>query len=223
MSTRATYRLTEKSDRRNLSVTCYIHHDGYPDGGAYYLWNALKAMETGGKGGLITSFIRANEGAELTNSHDEHGDTEYRYEITQDGYGVDNVTVRVLERKDYGKDWTGCYIGSLVHFLNTHTALSSGERFTTLKQISHGHRTGHWLNVALAKHAIESPLSHLEIWCKNAVMSPEAYNWTSCVSECEQLLEAFPELVAEYFPRLGSAQVELKEKWEAKQAEKVRV
>lgn len=223
MSTRATYKLTEKSERRNLSVTCYIHHDGYPDGGAYYLWNAFRAMEAGSKGGLITSFIRANDGAELTNGHTEHSDTEYRYDIVQDGYGVDNVTVRVSKRDIDGNEWSGCWIGSLVNFLNTHTRLSGQEGFTELKKVDHGYRTGHWMNATMAKHAIENPLSSLEIWSKNGVMSPQACNWTNCVRECEQLLNAFPELVAEYFPRLGSAQVTLQETWEAKQREKAQV
>jgi len=67
MSTRATYQfITECSD-----VTVYIHHDGYPQGAAQYLNEAMTAEK----------FIRKNENAEITISHESHADTEYRYTI----------------------------------------------------------------------------------------------------------------------------------------------
>tara|TARA_B110000503_G_scaffold42230_1_gene69210 strand:+ start:1070 stop:1387 length:318 start_codon:yes stop_codon:yes gene_type:complete len=67
MSTRATYQfITDFSD-----VTCYIHHDGYPQGAAQYLNEAMTAEK----------FIRKNEKAEITISHESHADTEYRYTI----------------------------------------------------------------------------------------------------------------------------------------------
>ena len=67
MSTRATYQfITESSD-----VTVYIHHDGYPQGAAQYLNEAMTAEK----------FIRKNEKSEITFSHESHADTEYRYTI----------------------------------------------------------------------------------------------------------------------------------------------
>jgi hypothetical protein len=67
MSTRATYQfITETSN-----VTLYVHHDGYPEGAAHYLEDAFTAEK----------FLRKNERAEITESHDRHGDTDYRYTI----------------------------------------------------------------------------------------------------------------------------------------------
>jgi hypothetical protein len=67
MSTRATYQFITPSH----TTTCYVHHDGYPEGAADYLRDAFTAEQ----------FLRKNEHAELTGGHDAHGDTEYRYTI----------------------------------------------------------------------------------------------------------------------------------------------
>jgi len=74
MSTRATYKFV--SERRGAgSHTAYIHHDGYPTGAAGYLTNQGRAISD------INTFIRANEQAEMTQDHDSHADTDYRYTI----------------------------------------------------------------------------------------------------------------------------------------------
>ena len=74
MSTRATYKFV--SERRGAgSHTAYIHHDGYPIGAAGYLTNQGRAISD------INTFIRANEQAEMTQDHDSHADTDYRYTI----------------------------------------------------------------------------------------------------------------------------------------------
>jgi len=68
MSTRATYEFS----LGDKTTYCYKHHDGYPEGAAEW----LKGVRT------AEDFIRKNEGVEITESHDIHGDTEYRYRIT---------------------------------------------------------------------------------------------------------------------------------------------
>jgi len=87
MSTRATYKFV--SDWAGTH-TAYIHHDGYPIGAAGYLsndavinkynrdvmTNPIIAPITN-----INTFIRANEQAEMTQDHDSHADTDYRYTI----------------------------------------------------------------------------------------------------------------------------------------------
>lgn len=76
MSTRATYKFRRQYHR---DVTVYIHHDGYPEGAAgLYLVPAIEMAA-----GYLTPewFIRANERAEITDGHEAHGDTEYRYTI----------------------------------------------------------------------------------------------------------------------------------------------
>jgi hypothetical protein len=72
MSTRATYQFISEWSGTH---TAYIHHDGYPEGAANYLSNGEKPITS------IDSFIRANDKAEMTSSHEAHGDTEYRYTV----------------------------------------------------------------------------------------------------------------------------------------------
>ena len=74
MSTRATYKFVSEW-RGAGSHTAYIHHDGYPIGAAGYLTNQGRAISD------INTFIRANEQAEMTQDHDSHADTDYRYTI----------------------------------------------------------------------------------------------------------------------------------------------
>ena len=83
MSTRATYEID--------GSIFYIHHDGYPAGAAFYLFNMVKASNAAGnrtgwdvwdsqncRGGLAFAFISGNGNCEPTDGHDAHGDTEYR-------------------------------------------------------------------------------------------------------------------------------------------------
>ena len=105
MSTRATYGFSssEKPD-----ITLYIHHDGYPEGAAIYVRNALQESGYQARRKLLgeastfehpsfqrpippsqrpndyftaEGFIRANDRAEIARSHERHGDTEYRYDF----------------------------------------------------------------------------------------------------------------------------------------------
>ena len=59
-------------------------------------------------GGLAERFIRANERAEITSGHDEHGDTDYQYSISSKGV----VTVKkstYVAPKTEGGDWVRRY------------------------------------------------------------------------------------------------------------------
>lgn len=112
MSTRATY----KFESREGVHTIYCHHDGYPAGAAAKFYSTLISPS---KGNLATQFIRANDGAELTASHEIHGDTDFTYTIT--GQGPD-ATVCVSKR-DYdapsgAKEWVGVCICSLASFVD---------------------------------------------------------------------------------------------------------
>ena len=85
MGTRATYQfLGQYSDAANALVI-YSHWDNYPSGAAANLLSAACEYAKGGrfeprKYRLNTiEFIRAVPGAEITESHESHGDTEYRY------------------------------------------------------------------------------------------------------------------------------------------------
>lgn len=83
MATRATYTFTGK-----VTVHTYIHYDGYPQGAANYFQNMLdvfvKQRESRNlRGGAAEQFIRGNTLAELTSKWDDHGDTEYHYEVDE--------------------------------------------------------------------------------------------------------------------------------------------
>jgi hypothetical protein len=85
MSTRATYLVN--------GTPFYIHTDGYPEGAAEYfrqMIGALTAPAADGlavgaiadrRGGLVHAFIRGNDRAEPTESHQAHGDTKYRWDV----------------------------------------------------------------------------------------------------------------------------------------------
>tara|TARA_R110002126_G_scaffold157206_3_gene304769 strand:- start:517 stop:861 length:345 start_codon:yes stop_codon:yes gene_type:complete len=101
MSTRATYQFkTEHSGTH----TVYIHYDGYPLGASHYLENAISEK------GLVSTerFLRFNKNAQLTKSHEAHGDTEYRYTITGDN-------ILVFKRID--QNWVQKFDGIIVDFI----------------------------------------------------------------------------------------------------------
>jgi YD repeat-containing protein len=85
MSTRATYRIKPACDWQT-AATIYIHHDGYEAGAAHYLASMLACDND--RGGWVCMFIRANDGAELTERHEAHGDTEYRYDLDEKARSV---------------------------------------------------------------------------------------------------------------------------------------
>jgi hypothetical protein len=73
MSTRATYQFISEWSGTH---TVYIHHDGYPEGAAEYF-----TKENGAPIVKVETFLRSNEKAELTKSHEIHGDSEFRYTV----------------------------------------------------------------------------------------------------------------------------------------------
>lgn len=80
MSTRATYRFD--AGPHTPAVTFYIHYDGYLEGAASYFLAAV--LHENARGGLVAQFIRANDDAEFTDSHERHADTEFRYTVAAD-------------------------------------------------------------------------------------------------------------------------------------------
>lgn len=94
MSTRATYRIKEFGGIEPYIEYFYIHYDGYPEGAACYFKQLLKNYEflkeerikghshwRPGKAIIAFGMIPLSE---LTRDHEEHGDTEYRYNIYLD-------------------------------------------------------------------------------------------------------------------------------------------
>ena len=103
MATRATYRF-------NTGHTAYHHWDGYPQGAAQLLANAVL------DGGDLTfqAFLDANEKAEETESHQIHGDTEYRYDIVRDRQG--GWRIKCSERLDFSDKWRIAFYGPVSEF-----------------------------------------------------------------------------------------------------------
>lgn len=105
MATRATYQIGDS--------TFYCHWDGYPRGAAVRFINMINAKVsfdeksiTGIKevrGGYPFAFIRGNLDAEPTDSHDAHGDTEYRYTLSIHAKGTVLVSVDMYNR--VSEDW----------------------------------------------------------------------------------------------------------------------
>jgi hypothetical protein len=129
MSTRATYRFEKRLRAHGPShpaLTLYIHHDGYPSGAAAYFW-AAHHFET--RGCFAEAFIRANDRAELTDSHQVHGDTEYRYSLTD---GVLKAEKGFYDSTDT-KQWRTIFEGPYWQFINANP--ESIEGFTPIREI----------------------------------------------------------------------------------------
>lgn len=116
MSTRATYEID--------GFTFYIHHDGYPEGAAMYFNNALKwpqqAEERAPNASFADDFMRANPRAELTESHDAHADTEFRYTVWTEGdfrFGPRTIYVRCESVRFMGENPRTIYEGTLDEFI----------------------------------------------------------------------------------------------------------
>ena len=108
MSTRATYQFVPADQRFRPITTVYVHHDGYPEGAAMYLEDVETAEQ----------FIRKNNKAEITDSHETHADTEYRYTIYE-GNGLLNVEKRTNVNWSGGSvisEWDSIFDGFLTRF-----------------------------------------------------------------------------------------------------------
>ena len=108
MSTRATYEFVTDTD----SVVIYKHHDGYPEGAAQWL-HAGDTAET---------FQANNEGfIEVTESHERHGDTQFRYIVTDVPFYYTNLVglknVQAYEREIGSDMWVQFYDGLLSLFI----------------------------------------------------------------------------------------------------------
>ncbi len=112
MATRATYKFY--NTQLVNSATVYIHWDGYPEGAAHYI-----AEATDDKNRItVERFIRANEGANITQSHSSHGDTDYRYDFHRNGeMSVSKRTIELVG-DEYEENWNLIFTGSISDFLN---------------------------------------------------------------------------------------------------------
>lgn len=165
MSTRATYKID--------GVTFYIHHDGYPEGAASYFDAMLKAsleLEDCGyersryAGGYAEQFLRANDRAEFTHSHEMHGDTEYRYNL--DGRG--NLTA-YKRTSGWGCDepeFECFYVGPVHEFVNQHGNWEGVCRDWKAAKL-HVHMGPIIINKDAAQARLKTKISLLGTWVMN--------------------------------------------------------
>jgi hypothetical protein len=153
------------------------------------------------KGNMATQFIRANDGAELTLSHDVHGDTEYRYDV--EGSGPDAILTAYKVHRDWPTDGAvhleGIFSGMLVKFFEEYKP-GWGDEFHPFKPVAWRYGGTRVLNLTTAAQLLDGehgPLHHLRIWGANGVMTRTAANWVGRVEEIKAIVEAFPELMTD--------------------------
>jgi hypothetical protein len=194
MATRATYSITN-----NMGVTAhlYIHWDGYETGAAAYFYQALtNAAAAAGNGGLAEQMLRAISGAELTSRPEQHGDTEFHYDIASD-MSLKAFAIRRDENGERKK--VPVFVGDIYSFINRYNELI--EDFKPFKPVTAKYSTkSTWMNSVTAKNMIESrygDLSHLRVWSQSSSVSRESGNWKSCTESLSRLMIDFPELITE--------------------------
>ena len=111
MATRATYQIKSGYN----TATFYIHWDGYLQGAAHYFKDAIELTKVS-KRDFLSCFVWANKEATLTDGHEAHGDTEYRYNIERKNGSYE---ITAYKRVSYSRDdFEIVYFGGLDDFLN---------------------------------------------------------------------------------------------------------
>ena len=190
MATRATYEFNSNDSR----TTVYIHWDGYPTGAAVYLYNMI--MNTS-KGDLATQFIRANKEAEITESHQRHGDTEYQYTITGNDL---HATIKASRTKviagfnsDVRTNQT-YFEGSLLGFIEQEKELIKD--YKPFKELDLDYRKV-WMNETIAIRRLHDNHGPLECYKSCKAVHNGSSNWNYVITEIKTITEAFPEIKEE--------------------------
>lgn len=186
MSTRATYQFNRPYSK---PATIYIHHDGYPSGAAFYFYNAMMAS-----GNLSAeSLIRGNDRAEITESHDAHGDTEYRYTLDGDTLTVEERHT-LIEFGSYPKGWHTTYAGDWVEFVTKNIDRSWVPDFQPMKRVKVGENYTERCEVHTAQtiaKKLDQELKLLGMWTLGAYKdNPDACNMRYLRERIENLQTA---------------------------------
>jgi hypothetical protein len=105
MATRGTYEIDNR--------VFYCHWDNYPEGAALRFNKMLECKN----GDLAHRFVRGNHDAQLTESHDIHGDTEYKYRVWRDPDGIVQI---IWHSRDIDSDgWMKANIMTLSEYLES--------------------------------------------------------------------------------------------------------
>lgn len=181
MSTRATYQF--KGGEWRPDVTLYIHHDGYPEGAAAYLYRAF----TAGKALTVESMIRGNERAEVTGSHETHGDTEYRYTINGNTMTAQSLGPYIEGQPD---KWATFFSGDWVDFITRYIDPEWVDSYEPIKRVDVKYRSGLPMTPSMIKSELSSDIALLGSWSIGAYAdTPESANMRS-LKERIQTLQA---------------------------------
>ena len=116
MATRATYQFKTGF----TTSTVYIHWDGYLAGAADYFQEALN-LRGDSKRDLFACFVWANDQATMTDGHEAHGDTDYRYNVERKN---GEYHLEAYQRTDYSSNhFERVFIGTLEDFIYISLAL----------------------------------------------------------------------------------------------------
>lgn len=167
MATRATYSME--------GYTFYCHWDGHPCGAAERFAKMIEAWIVPGnltayearKGGLAFAFVRGVLDAEPTESHEAHGDTEYRYSVKLASNGQVLLVAKV---RDHEGQFVTFYSGSLVQFVNQE------------REIGLGASLAHFANI----HEEVSPDEILEGFPKLVEVVVEIYLGSQTIVTCTE-------------------------------------
>lgn len=187
MSTRATYRFS--GEEWCPPTTIYIHYDGYPTGAAWYFYTMLTNPS---KGSMATQFIRANDQAEVTESHECHGDTEYRYDL--EGRGPAAILTG-YKRYGFGETerWEQFFKAPLHEFFDKRAELI--EVYHPFREVTYRYGRKGWLNLTTARAYLcgdRGPVSTLKVWRENG--HDKGSGWDNYIAEVKSVVDVFPEL-----------------------------
>ena len=194
MSTRATYEFNWLQCGKQCRTTFYIHHDGYPEGAAAYIY---RSMCSGCHGGLPERFLRENGRAEFTNSHSIHGDTEYRYTITINApFSESTVDVYAIRRGSRGGEkWflaDSCRIGEFIERSRARNPevfdSVSGLPFSAFRLVRICW-SDYYINQPIASDMLAEILATLKKWG-----NPETGNYQSELGRARAIVREFPAL-----------------------------
>jgi hypothetical protein len=190
MATRATYEFNSNDSK----TTVYIHWDGYPTGAAVYFYNMI--MNTS-KGDLATQFIRANKEAEITESHERHGDTEYQYTITGNDL---HATIKVSRTKviaGFNSDIrynSNYFEGSLLGFIEQEKELIKD--YKPFREVNIDGLKA-LMNETTARQNLNDKHGPLDCYKACKAMNDGSHKWSYMINQIKTITEAFPEIKEE--------------------------
>ena len=125
MGTRATYLIRVRKQWENFNICFYNHWDNYPEGAANLLTRALEqnwSNQCNGKN--LAKRLASLDGPEIVLGHEEVGDSDYRYDITEGEKDTNIIAYEATnssEEMGWLNNWKVIFNGSLQEFIEKYT------------------------------------------------------------------------------------------------------